>query len=79
MRCEGGEDFSFLTRRHFGEVKAASQLGGDLVKFRWRDPEVTMRLLKSQMSFTRFCCRKFERAARDFADPQGSHELEARQ
>jgi len=32
MRCEGGEDFSLLTRRHFGEVKAAPQLGRYLVE-----------------------------------------------
>ena len=38
-----------------------------------------MRLLKAQMSLTRLCWREFERPARDLADPQGSHELEARQ
>ena len=55
MRCEGGEDFSLLTLRHFGEVKAASQLGCNLVEFFWRDMEVTMRLLKTQFSLSRFC------------------------
>ena len=38
-----------------------------------------MCLLKAQMSFTRLCWREFERSTRDLADPQGSHELEARQ
>jgi hypothetical protein len=33
MRCEDGEDLSFFTRRHFGEVKAAPQLGRHLVEF----------------------------------------------
>ena len=47
MRCEGGEDFSLLTRRHFGEVKAAPQLGRHLVEFFWRDLEGTMRLHKA--------------------------------
>src|SRR5450631_4669028 len=38
-----------------------------------------MRLLKTQMSFTRLCWREFERPSRDLAHPQGSHELESRQ
>src|SRR5688572_24850653 len=38
-----------------------------------------MRLFEAQMSATRLCCRKLERSTRDLADPQGSHELEARQ
>lgn len=79
MRCEGGEDFALLTRRHFGEVKAAPQLGRHLVEFFWRNLEGTMRLLKAQMSFTRLCWREFERPACDLADPKGSHELESGQ
>jgi len=58
MRCEGGEDFSLFTRRHFAKVKGAPELGRHLVKFFWRDLEVTMRLLKAQMSFTRLCWRE---------------------
>ncbi len=69
MRCEGGEDFSLLPRRHFGEVKAAPQLGRYLVEFFWRDLEATMCLFKAQMSFPRLCWREFERPARDFTDP----------
>src|SRR4030095_1442567 len=38
-----------------------------------------MRLLKAQMSFTRLCWREFVRPTRNLANPQGSHELEARQ
>ena len=38
-----------------------------------------MCLLKTQRSTSRLGWREFERAARDLADPQGSHELEARQ
>ena len=79
MRREGREDFSLFTRRHLGPVKGASQLGRDLVEFRGRDLEVTMRILKSQGGTSRFCRREFERPARDLADPQGSHELETRQ
>src|ERR1044072_1763800 len=41
--------------------------------------QVTMRLLKAQMSFTRLCWREFERPARDLADQEVSHELEAGQ
>ena len=51
MRCEGGEDFSLFTRRHFGKVQTTPQLGRDLVEFLWRNLEVTMRLLKAHMSF----------------------------
>src|SRR4029450_7255541 len=79
MRREGDEDFSLLALRDFGKVKAAPQLGRYLVEFFWRDLEVTMRLLKAQMRFTRLGRAEFERPARDLADPQGSHELEARQ
>src|SRR4029434_247357 len=79
MRGESGEDFSLLTRRHFGEVETAPQFGRHLVKFLWRDLEITMRLLKAQMSFARLCRREFERPSRDLAYPQGSHELEPRQ
>ena len=63
MRCEGGQDFSLLKCRHFGEVKAAPQLGCYLVELFWRDLEITMRLLKTQMSFTWLCWREFERPA----------------
>src|SRR5215217_263106 len=38
-----------------------------------------MRLLKTHLSFPRPCGRVLERPARHSADPQGSHELEARQ
>ena len=69
MRRESGEDFSLLARRHFGEVKAAPQLGRYLVEFCWRDFEIAMRVLKAQMSFTWLRCREFERPAGDFADP----------
>ena len=79
MCGEGGEDFSLLTRRHFGEVKAAPQLGRHLVEFCRRDLELKMRALKAQMSFTRLCWREFEGPARNLADPQGPLELEARQ
>ncbi len=51
MRCEGSKDFSLLTRRHFGEVKDAPELRGDLVEFLWRDFEITMRLLQFLTSF----------------------------
>src|SRR6185503_3566857 len=79
VRCEGGEDFTLLTRRHFGEVKAAPQFGRYLVEFFRRDPELAMRVLKAQMGFAPFCRREFEGPSRNLADPQGSHELEARQ
>ncbi len=79
MGCEGGEDFSLLASRHFGPVKGAPEHGRDLVKFRRRDFEVTMRILKAQWSASRFCWREFGWPARDLADPPCSHELEARQ
>ncbi len=78
MRCEGREDFSFLSRRNFSEVEAARQLGSQLVEFLWRDLEVTMLFLKTRVSFTRLGWREFKRPARDLADPKGAHELEAR-
>ena len=42
------------------------------------EQEVTMRFLKTQVSFTRLGCREFKRPARDLADPHGAHELETR-
>src|SRR4030095_10756519 len=76
MRCEGCKDFPLLARRYFEEVKGAPKLGRYLVEFFWRDLEVAVRLLETQFSLSRLCWREFERAARDLADPQGSHELE---
>ncbi len=36
MRCEGGEDFSLLTHRHFAKVKGAPELGRHLIELFWR-------------------------------------------
>jgi hypothetical protein len=38
-----------------------------------------MRLFKTHRSLSRLCGRVLERPARDSANPQGSHEFEARQ
>src|SRR6476469_8612899 len=79
VSCKGGEDFFLLAPRYFDDVKRAPKLGRHLFEFVWRDPEVTMRLLKTHRSLSRLCGRVLERPARDGANPKGSHELEARQ
>ena len=61
---KGGEDVFLLATGHFEEVKGASKLGRDLVEFLWRDPEVTMRLLKTDRSFSRPCGRVLEEHVR---------------
>ena len=77
MRCEGGEDFSLLTRRHFGKVQTTPQLGCHLVELFRRNLEVTMRLLKAKRRLAGFGGVEFEWPTRYVGDPQRSLEFEA--
>ena len=79
MRCECGENFALLVRRHFGQIQATSKLSSDFVELRRRDLETAVRLFKTQMRLARLGGRELERPAGDTANPQGPLELETRQ
>ena len=76
---EGFQDFVLLFFRHLEEVQRPSEFRRDLIEFRRGDIEVAMGLLKAERRSTWLGGRELEGAARNFADPQRAHELEARQ
>ena len=78
----GGEccqDFVLLTLRNFKVVQRPSEFRCDLIEFRRRYLEVPMCLFKAERRLARLGSRELERPARNIANPQRPHELEAGQ
>ena len=76
---EGCQDFTLLFFRHLEEVQGPSEFCCDLIEFGGRDLELPVGFLKAERCCAGLGGRELEGPARNIADPQRAHELEAGQ
>ena len=79
MGGEGCQDLGLLALGDLDEIQGPSELGCDFIKLCRGDSEFPVGLFKTEWRRAGLSGRKLERPARNVADPQRSHELEAGQ
>jgi hypothetical protein len=79
VRRKRSEDFALLALWHLDGVECAAKLSGDFIELIGRNVELAMSLLQAERRAPGSRRGKSEGSTGNVADPQGAHELEARQ
>src|SRR5215208_1087972 len=75
---EGTQNLLLFALGHLEDVKGSPEFGRDFIELGGRDLQFAMGFFQAKRSFARFRGRILLGSARNVADPQGAHELEAR-
>src|SRR5262245_20828430 len=76
---KGRQDFGLLAFRDFEKIQRPTELRRNLIELYRRDPQVSVRLLKTERRAAGFGGRELEGPTGNVADPERPHELEAGQ